>query len=134
MMCVRCVYDVCMMCSVMVSTKGDTRAQRLPKDTCRFGTDLKFADLQSVKSTKWINDFVASSNEHLIVNTDRYIFQMAALATMLSKGPQVRCGLDSFVVQCVRFTTARRSTSHVDCPPWIRSCAQCMVLTAFKRS
>ncbi|KAL0038273.1 hypothetical protein WJX77_000069 [Trebouxia sp. C0004] len=74
--------------SVMVSTKGDTRAQRLPKDTCRFGTDLKFADLQSVKSTKWINDFVASSNEHLIVNTDRYIFQMAALATMLSKGPQ----------------------------------------------
>ncbi len=105
----------------MVSTKGDTRAQRLPKDTCRFGTDLKFADLQSVKSTKWINDFVASSNEHLVVNTDRYIFQMAALATMLSKGPQVRCSLDTFVALCVRFTMAKSSTGHVDCPPWIRS-------------
>lgn len=74
----------------MVSTKGDTRAHRLPKDTCRFGTDIKFADLQSVKSTKWINDFVVSSNNQLVVNTDRYIFQMSALLTMLSKGPQVR--------------------------------------------
>ncbi|KAL3141324.1 hypothetical protein ABBQ32_004910 [Trebouxia sp. C0010 RCD-2024] len=74
--------------SVMVSTKGDTRAQRLPKETCRFGTDLKFADLQSVKSTKWINDFVASSNNQLVVSTDRYIFQMSALVTLLSKGPQ----------------------------------------------
>ncbi len=73
----------------MVSSKGDTRAHRLPKDTCRFGTDLKFADLQSVKSTKWVNDFVASSNGQLVVNTDRYIFQMSALTTMLSKGPQV---------------------------------------------
>lgn len=76
-------------CSVMVSSKGDTRAQRLPKETCRFGTDLKFADLQSVKSTKWINDFVASSNNQLVVSTDRYIFQMSALVTLLSKGPQV---------------------------------------------
>ena len=73
----------------MVSTKGDTRAQRLPKETCRFGTDLKFADLQSAKSTKWINDFVASSNNQLVVSTDRYIFQMSALVTLLSKGPQV---------------------------------------------
>ena len=73
----------------MVSTKGDTRAQRLPKENCRFGTDIKFADLQSVKSTKWINDFVASSSNQLVVNTDRYIFQMSALVTMLSKGPQV---------------------------------------------
>lgn len=73
----------------MVSTKGDTRAQRLPKDTCRFGTDLKFADLASVKSTKWLNDFVASVNGQLVVNTDRYIFQMAALETMLSKGALV---------------------------------------------
>ena len=74
----------------MVSVKGDTKAHRLPKDTCRFGTDLKFADLQSVKSTKWVNDFVASSGGQLVVNTDRYIFQMSALVTMLSKGPQVR--------------------------------------------
>lgn len=119
----------------MVSTKGDTRAQRLPKDTCRFGTDLKFADLQSVKSTKWINDFVASSNEHLIVNTDRYIFQMAPLATMLSKGPQVRCSLDNFVVLWCS-NMPRTSPGHVDCPPWIRIdlCAQCIVLTALKRS
>ena len=73
----------------MVSTKGDTRAQRLPKETCRFGTDLKFADLASVKSTKWLNDFVASVNGQLIVNTDRYMFQMAALETMLSKGALV---------------------------------------------
>lgn len=76
-------------CSIMVSTKGDTRAQRLPKDTCRFGTDLKFADLASVKSTKWLNDFVASVSGQLVVNTDRYIFKMSALETMLSKGALV---------------------------------------------
>lgn len=88
----------------MVSTKGDTRAQRLPKETCRFGTDLKFADLQSVKSTKWINDFVASSNNQLVVSTDRYIFQMSALVTLLSKGPQVcprDCHSHSDQVLCV---------------------------------
>lgn len=79
----------------MVSTKGDTRAQRLPKETCRFGTDLKFADLASVKSTKWLNDFVASVNGQLIVNTDRYMFQMAALETMLSKGALVSDLLNS---------------------------------------
>ena len=76
------------LCSVMVSIKGDTRAHRLPKDTCRFGTDLKFADLQSVKSTKWVNDFVGACNNQMVVNTDRYIFQMSALTAMLSKGPQ----------------------------------------------
>ncbi len=118
----------------MVSTKGDTRAQRLPKDTCRFGTDLKFADLQSVKSTKWINDFVASSNEHLVVNTDRYIFQMAALATMLSKGPQVRCSLDNFVVLCVPSTMAKAAQDMLTVYLGSGLCAQRILLTAFNRS
>lgn len=97
--CVRMSLSVCV-CSVMVSTKGDTRAHRLPKDTCRFGTDLKFADMQSVKSTKWVNDFVASAKDQMVVNTDRYIFQMSALTTMLSKGPQV-----SFINTCKNLKT-----------------------------
>ena len=104
-------------CSVMVSTKGDTRAHRLPKDTCRFGTDLKFADLQSVKSTKWINDCVASSSEHLVVNTDRYIFQMSALASMLSKGAQVCCTptpcLSVLCMHCSTATTMLLLTVHM---------------------
>ena len=89
----------------MVSTKGDTRAHRLPKDTCRFGTDLKFADLQSVKSTKWVNDFVAACNNQMVVSTDRYIFQMSALTAMLSKGPQVGCCyLPSFILSSTKDT------------------------------
>ena len=81
----------------MVSSKGDTRAQRLPKETCRFGTDLKFADLASVKGTKWVNDFVTSVNGQLVVSTDRYIFQMAALEGMLKKGALVSLVLEPVV-------------------------------------
>lgn len=110
----------------MVSSKGDTRAHRLPKDTCRFGTDLKFADLQSVKSTKWINDFVASSSEHLVVNTDRYIFQMSALASMLSKGPQVRCTphpMSVYAVCALMYCNNHLLSQIADCVHDMLACA-----------
>lgn len=97
----------------MVSTKGDTRAQRLPKETCRFGTDLKFADLQSVKSTKWINDFVTSSNNQLVVSTDRYIFQMSALVTLLSKGPQVRLCACASLQTCGRLCAGQQASTDL---------------------
>lgn len=97
----------------MVSTKGDTRAQRLPKETCRFGTDLKFANLQSAKSTKWINDFVASSNNQLVVSTDRYIFQMSALVTLLSKGPQVCLYACASLQTCCHLSLRMSATSDV---------------------
>ena len=100
-------------CSIMVSTKGDIRAQRLPKETCRFGTDLKFADLASVKSTKWLNDFVASVNGQLVVNTDRYIFQMAALETMLSRGALVST-VDCLVSSTITCNHCAPAIKHFD--------------------
>lgn len=104
-----------LLCSLVVSIKGDRRAQRAPTDIARFAVDLKHSDLQSPKLTSLLTEFSKLVGGQILVNTDRYVCDLDQLVQMLTQGHRVGCTERCMIRSCTQHGPLQQQLAKDGC-------------------